>query len=1212
MANRDYVLSATLELKDKLTGKLNDARKGLEGVKGSAAAASGALDGVGTSAVKAAADTGRLKSALSGVKGNYSATLSAKDMASPTIRKVNREIRDISIHGNNITLTMTAEDKVSPALSKAKSGLQSVKGNYSATLSVKDMASGKLNAIKSSVRELAGRASAFTVRARDEASSKLTRIKEELAGLAGKTYTAMVNVKQNGGLGKLKESMSGFASGMLMNTSMQMAGAAGIGYGVYDTIKTYMDFEAQMKKVQAISGASGAEFDALTEKAKEMGAATQFSAAEAGQALQYMAMAGWKTDQMLSGIPGIMDLAAASGEDLGRVSDIVTDALTAFGLKAEDSAHFADVLAQASSSSNTNVSMMGETFKYVAPLAGALKYSVEDTALAIGLMANAGIKGEQAGTSLRAIMTRLVDPPADAAKALAQLGITVKNSDGTVKPFRQTMKELRSAFSDLTDSQKAQMVSSIAGQEAMSGFFALLNTSDSDFDKLTSAIDSSSGAAHRQAEIMNDNLKGDTKSLSSVWESLQLEFMEGPASKGLRSFVQGVRDDIAKFKGYISDGFDISDVGRLAADVLTQLKNKFIEFDGVGSILAGGALAAGLYKIVGLTRKAMSAVKGLAGKRKGGGPIDLPGPSSTKEMVVNAATVIVNGKSIAGGGASSSKNSGGIIFGPDGRPIQSGGRTQAPAPAPPRRDKAPVPPRRDKVPRANAKALGGAGALAAIFGAMDIYSAKSQNSALLEEAAWGVKQASENIEKLTKNGGSQEQWQSALDEYTKANDYRAQVEHDNRMREGDAIVGALGSTVGTVLGGAIGSFAGPAGTVIGMTAGGILGEIAGKRIGSWLSDYNIQNTVSFEKIAQWLNPKEKDPIGFDLNGKTVPVDIVGDSIGIKDTTKDASSPFGIQTDLSAIGPHAFDTPRDTSQDFGITEMQNMYTTGMFGGMQEEAQEAASASADAFSEASASISTDFENTGAQATATADNIQMDMLGSAQGSQDAWSSFPSWYDASVAVPTSDAAAECGAGVSDSFETSASDTQGAWSGVGGFFSGLFASIKSGAASCAASVAQSMASAAASARASGHTNIAAGLDWVGSKAAWFGGVGYPHNAIGTSFAPGGWTEINEHGGEIVDLPTGARVYPHATTMRMLDNLFSGENFRPAMTPAAPASINVQSPAPSSNPPATINITGNSFLVREEADIDKIAYKLMQLMQQANANMNFVGEGAFV
>lgn len=1140
MANRDYVLSATLELKDKLTGKLNDAKKGLEGMKGSAAAASGALDRVGTSAVKAAADTGRLKSALS-----------------------------------------------------------SVKGSYQATVGVKDEASGRLGVIKSSVKELAGRASAVTVRARDEASGKITHIREELAGLSGKTYTAMVNVKRNtGGAPGLAEkaggTVSGVASGMLMNTSMQMAGAAGIGFGIYDAIKSYADFEKEMSAVKAISGATGAEFDMLTEKARQMGADTKFSATESAQAFEYMAMAGWKTDDMMSGIEGVMNLAAASGEDLGRVSDIVTDALTAFGLKASDSAHFADVLAAAATSSNTNVGMMGDTFKYVAPLAGALKYDVEDVATAIGVMANAGVKGTEAGTSLRSIFTRLAKPPKDAAKALDALGISIKNSDGTIKPFMRTMEEMRDKFSTLSDDQKVQYAASIAGQEAMSGLLAIMNASEGDFEKVANAIDHADGAAEKMAKTRMDNLAGDIELVGGAWDQFIQTIMKGGVSGGLRSVVQEAGSAMDFLNEHIKDGLDFGDVFALAGKLVTDLKNKFIEFDGVGSILAGGALAAGLYKVIGLTKKAMSAVKGLAGKRKGGGPIDLPGPSSTKEMVVNAATVIVNGKSLTGDGASPGKNSG-------------GGRTQEPAP--PRRDKAPAPPRRDKVPRANAKALGGAGALAAIFGAMDVYSAKSQNSALLEEAAWGVKQATENIEELTKNGGSQEQWQSALDEYTKANDYRAQVEHDNRMREGDAIGGALGSTVGTVLGGAIGSFAGPAGTVIGMTAGGILGEIAGKRIGSWLSDYNIQNTVSFEKIAQWLNPKGKDPIGFDISGKTVPVDIVGDSIGIKDTTKDASGPFGLQTDLSAIGPHAFDTPRDTSQDFGITEMQNMYTTGMFGGMQEEAQEAASASADAFSEASASISTDFENTGAQATATADNIQMDMLGSAQGSQDAWSSFPSWYDASVAVPTSDAAADCGADVSDSFETSASDTQGAWSGVGGFFSGLFASIKSGAASCAASVAQSMASAAASARAGGHTNIAAGLDWIGNNAAWLGGVSYPHKAIGTSFAPGGWTEINEHGGEIVDLPTGSRVYPHATTLSMLKDTF--ENNLPTAIPVSAPSVSVDLPRTQPDAEATqVVITGNSFIVREEADIDKIAYKLLTLMQESRANMNPV-EGVF-
>ena len=210
--------------------------------------------------------------------------------------------------------------------------------------------------------------------------------------------------------------------------------------GTY-ALKVGSDFEAGMSKVQAISGATREEIDKLTEKAKEMGAKTKFSATESAEAFQYMAMAGWKTEDMLNGIEGIMNLAAASGENLAGVSDIVTDALTAFGLQAKDSAHFADVLAKASSNSNTNVGLMGATFKYVAPIAGSMKYSIEDTAVAIGLMANAGIKGEQAGTALRAMLTRLVKPPKDASQALDKLGISTKNADGTMKPLSQTLQQ---------------------------------------------------------------------------------------------------------------------------------------------------------------------------------------------------------------------------------------------------------------------------------------------------------------------------------------------------------------------------------------------------------------------------------------------------------------------------------------------------------------------------------------------------------------------------------------------------------------------------------------------------------------------------------------------------------------------------------------------------------------------------------------------------
>lgn len=311
----------------------------------------------------------------------------------------------------------------------------------------------------------------------------------------------------------------------LMKKSAAVIGVASVA-AAKKTIDVGKSFEAGMSEVQAISGASGKDLEKLSAKAKQMGATTKFSATESATALKYMAMAGWKTNQMVSGLSGVMNLAAASGEDLGTVSDIVTDSMTAFGLKAKDSGHFADVLAKASSSSNTNVAMMGETFKYVAPLAGSMKYSIEDTATAIGLMANAGIKGSQAGTELRSILTRLVKPPKDAAAALSALGISTTKADGSMKPMRQTMAELKEKFSGLTDSQKSQYAAAIAGQEAMSGLLAIVNASDSDFNKLQKAIDNSSGAAKKQADIMNNNLQGALYDLGSAAEAVGIGIYE--------------------------------------------------------------------------------------------------------------------------------------------------------------------------------------------------------------------------------------------------------------------------------------------------------------------------------------------------------------------------------------------------------------------------------------------------------------------------------------------------------------------------------------------------------------------------------------------------------------------------------------------------------------------------------------------------------------
>lgn len=298
-----------------------------------------------------------------------------------------------------------------------------------------------------------------------------------------------------------------------------------VGFGTA-AVKTTSDFESAMSKVSAISGATGGDLDKLNKKAQEMGAKTKFSATESADAFTYMAMAGWKTEDMLDGIEGIMSLAAADGLDLATTSDIVTDALTAFGLSAKDSGHFADVLAAASTNANTNVSMLGESFKYVAPVAGALGYSAEDTAVALGLMANAGIKSSQAGTSMRSAISRLVKPTDQVAAAMDKYNISLTNSDGTMKPLSQVMEELRQNLGGLSEAEQAQAAATLFGQEAMSGMLAIVNASDADFNKLSDAIGNADGSAQQMADTMLNNLQGQITLLKSALEGLAIQFGE--------------------------------------------------------------------------------------------------------------------------------------------------------------------------------------------------------------------------------------------------------------------------------------------------------------------------------------------------------------------------------------------------------------------------------------------------------------------------------------------------------------------------------------------------------------------------------------------------------------------------------------------------------------------------------------------------------------
>ena len=309
-------------------------------------------------------------------------------------------------------------------------------------------------------------------------------------------------------------------------TSLTAVSTAIVGCGTA-AVNVGSSFESAMDKVSAISGATGNELALLSDKAKEMGATTKFSASESAEALQYMAMAGWETESMLEGIDGIMSLAAADGLDLATTSDIVTDAITAFGLKASDSSHFADVLAKASSSANTNVSMLGESFKYVAPLAGTMGYSVEDVSIALGLMANASVKGSMAGTSLKTALANLSAPTKNMQEVMDKYKISITDVNDETLPLIDVIKELREKFGGLSEAEQTAAASTLFGKEAMSGMLAIINASDSDFTKLVENINNADGAAQSMADTMQDNLQGQITILKSSLEGLGIELYEG-------------------------------------------------------------------------------------------------------------------------------------------------------------------------------------------------------------------------------------------------------------------------------------------------------------------------------------------------------------------------------------------------------------------------------------------------------------------------------------------------------------------------------------------------------------------------------------------------------------------------------------------------------------------------------------------------------------
>ncbi len=1303
------------------------------------------------------------------------------------------------------------------------------------------------------------------------ATSTLGKIKNQLNSLTQKTWNVAVNAKNAVG-----NKVGQFASGAAMGMGAQMLGTAGIGYGAIDAINTYKDFEYQMSTVKAITGANADEMQILTNRAKELGATTMFKASEVGKAEEYMAMAGWKTPQIDKGLPAVLNLAAASGEELARVSDIVTDSMTAFGLKATDvvttadgkvvqaTDHFADIMAALATNANTTVGLAGETSKYSAAVVGSLYASqstddkmnaVSDWAMLTGIMANAGIKGSMSGTAQRSMLTRLAALQQNANAARESLGVDFTYRDdeynaqgelvhkaGQTRRLRDVVGDIRSRFQgdfdpaqvlDMTerlegkeftkqqriklgkmiedvkakggmsDADKATITSMLAGQEGMAAWLSVLMASTEDWEKMADAIDKAHGKAEEMSKIKMDTLQGDVQTLGSAFEALQLEIFTGEGGNGLRSFVQGLTEDIRVVQNALKDGFDIGDIGTILSKVVSQLKNKFLEFDGVGSILAGGALVMGLKKIYDSTLKLKNAAMSMKDWYRGttstltannkGGAVS----QSVGAMTIHANSVVVNGKAVSGGASATSAN-------------RTTTTTSTTSPATSALSKF----------SGALKAGGAAAAVTGVFAAMDVASTRNENemaiSAAREEqrkrqesfnsAQAAYNEAASDPERQAEVQELGKALQVATQELNESNAEFAKAQKYAVKSNNQALLTGIGSVAGGALGAAVGSLAGPAGTMIGGAIGASLGAQAGTfadqfdfDVLGWLKGDNAKSSVpqadwktdsgkmfsqlsSAEKIQYRQNESatertaretaesqvalakreqfetenaakyseagrrhRQDATQEEIESQTAKfkaedakrqeIERTGGTSLANDYSKNFQSDVNkIASDSQKSGREAFwkgindffseigqKTQAETRKQFETEQAnkENVQSSvgGFFDNIIEGLKNDAKIKSDMIqSNATAPITaTEVGTSGLNPVTgqiTPPAVQMsnfnisDMLPDFNLSEWISTKFAEMPDITSMLPdfsgigetigaqldviptkVSEVASSIGEGfnqiptlATEAFNTVATyanegltTIQTTWNELPSFFSGIFSGLGGIASSAGSTIASGINSAIGTIKSAWE-----GLSsWLSSKisslssmasnavGAVKGTIGIGHNATGTVSWRGGWTEVNEQGGEIIYLPSGTKIYPHATTMKMLqsemkagrfddliqptdelgnikgysglaDNLIQAgdlspireaklqkqreemlqptinpQSFQPAEFSTFPQafSFDKMSGEVTNNSSSTttktntgVTVTGNTFNVRAESDIDKIAFKLMELLTDSHAN----------
>lgn len=489
--------------------------------------------------------------------------IGADDNATPVLSAVENATEQID--GETAQVEVSADDSATQIVNSASNAVENFDGQSGdAEIGADDSATPVVSAASDAVENFDGMSGDAEIGASDEATPVIRAAQDAAESWGGSVFNATIGV-----IDAATAPISALASAA-KNPVVQGASLIGASFGVAESVNSFQDFEAMMSQVKAISGATGQAFDDLTAKAQEMGATTKFTATESAEAFNYMAMAGWKPQQMIDGISGIMSLAAASGEDLGTTSDIVTDAITAFGLTAGDAGHFADVLAQASANANTDVSMLGESFKYVAPVAGAMKYSIEDTSLALGLMASANVKGSMSGTALKTSIANMVKPTNDMAEAMDKYGISITDGEGNLKSLKGVIDNVRGSLGGLSETEQTAAASTIFGKEAMAGMLAIINASEEDYNKLSTAIDNSKDAAEGMADTMLDNLKGSFTLMQSAIEGTENAF-----GKRLSPYLRDIAGGIADAMPGITDG--INAVMDVVDDKIAGVKRKITD-----------------------------------------------------------------------------------------------------------------------------------------------------------------------------------------------------------------------------------------------------------------------------------------------------------------------------------------------------------------------------------------------------------------------------------------------------------------------------------------------------------------------------------------------------------------------------------------------------------------------------------------------------------